>query len=80
MASTGNVPTPEQTDPNPLALDSPLVDFSTFSTLPTLKQACDLLVKEALQRSGGNQAMAARMLGISRQALNRRIKERGESL
>jgi DNA-binding NtrC family response regulator len=48
--------------------------FSTFPTLPTLKDACDLLVKEAMERSSGNQAQAARMLGISRQALNKRIK------
>lgn len=49
-------------------------EFSTFSTLPTLKDACDLLVREAMIRSNGNQAQAARMLGISRQALNKRIK------
>ena len=49
-------------------------DFSTFQTLPTLKDACDLLVKESIKRSNGNQAQAARTLGISRQALNKRIK------
>ncbi|WP_049770430.1 sigma-54-dependent transcriptional regulator [Desulforapulum autotrophicum] len=76
MASAINGSTPGQTGSDLSPPASSLVDFSTFSILPTLKQACDLLVNEAIQRSGGNQAMAARMLGISRQALNRRIKQR----
>ncbi len=46
----------------------------TFSThLPTLKQAEETLIAEALKRSDGNQSIAARLLGISRQALNRRL-------
>jgi DNA-binding NtrC family response regulator len=43
--------------------------------LPTLKQVEVLLVDEALRRSGGNQAIAAMMLGITRQALNKRLKK-----
>jgi DNA-binding NtrC family response regulator len=43
--------------------------------LPTLKQVEVRLVDEALQRSGGNQAIAATMLGITRQALNKRLKK-----
>jgi len=46
--------------------------------LPTLKQAEDLLVEEALRRSGGNQAIAASMLGITRQALNKRVNKQAE--
>ncbi len=42
--------------------------------LPTLKQTTQLLIEEALKRSGGNQTLAARMLGISAQALNQRLK------
>ena len=34
-----------------------------------------LLVEEALRRSGGNQAIAATMLGITRQALNKRLNK-----
>jgi DNA-binding protein Fis len=45
--------------------------------LPTLKQIEQLLVDEALRRAGGNQAIAAMMLGISRQALNKRLKKAG---
>lgn len=54
---------------------SSMVDLSKVSPLPTLKEIGEILIKEALERSEGNQAMAARSLGISRQALNRRIKE-----
>ncbi len=41
---------------------------------PTLRKATEFLIQEALTRSGGNQAKAARMLGISPQALNKRLK------
>ncbi|MCK7478042.1 MAG: helix-turn-helix domain-containing protein [Candidatus Moduliflexus flocculans] len=37
-----------------------------------------LLVDEALRRSGGNQAIAAMMLGITRQALNKRVNKAEE--
>ncbi len=43
--------------------------------LPTLKQVEQQLVDEALRRAGGNQAIAAMMLGITRQALNKRLKK-----
>ncbi|MEA1969687.1 MAG: sigma-54 dependent transcriptional regulator [Thermodesulfobacteriota bacterium] len=48
--------------------------FSDFRTLPTLKIASELLIKEAINRTQGNQSEAARILGISRQALNKRLK------
>ena len=41
--------------------------------LPTIKQIEQSLIDEAMRRAGGNQAVAAGMLGISRQALNRRL-------
>jgi DNA-binding NtrC family response regulator len=48
--------------------------------LPTLKEAEDALISEALQRAQGNQGVAAGLLGISRQALNKRLIRRdGES-
>jgi DNA-binding NtrC family response regulator len=43
--------------------------------LPTLKQAEQLLIDEALKRSSGNQSIAALSLGISRQALNKRLQK-----
>ncbi len=50
--------------------------FSPFEPIPTLKDSEEMLIAEALKRSQGNQTIAARLLGISRQALNRRLKER----
>lgn len=43
---------------------------------PTLKAMEQNLIAEALQRTGGNQGMAARLLGISRTALNKRLAKR----
>ncbi|MCD6582154.1 MAG: sigma-54-dependent Fis family transcriptional regulator [Desulfuromusa sp.] len=44
-----------------------------LENLPTLKESNRLLIEEAMRRSRGKQAIAARMLGISRQALNQRL-------
>ena len=43
--------------------------------LPTIKEAARLLVAEAMKRGGGNQSLAARMLGITQQALSKRLKK-----
>lgn len=48
--------------------------FSECGSLPTLKEAAQSLIAEAMRRSKGNQSIAAHLLGISRQALNRRLK------
>jgi DNA-binding NtrC family response regulator len=42
----------------------------------TLKEMEQQLVEQALARSGGNQAAAASLLGITRQALNKRLNRR----
>ncbi len=52
--------------------DAPQITFS--DRLPTLGEAEQLVVAEAMLRSRDNQSVAARMLGISRQALNRRLR------
>lgn len=44
--------------------------------LPTLKDCAALLVEEALRRANGNQGVAAHLLGITRQALNSRLRQR----
>ena len=41
---------------------------------PTLKEADQFLVKEAMRRATNNQGVAAAMLGITRQTLNRRLR------
>lgn len=43
--------------------------------LPTIKEIEDLLINEALRRAKGNQGIAASMLGITRQALNKRLQK-----
>ncbi len=51
--------------------------FAVLDRLPTLKESGRLLVQEALNRAQGNQAIAAQMLGVTRQALNWRLKQEG---
>jgi DNA-binding NtrC family response regulator len=48
----------------------------TAGPVPTLRQAGWDAVEEAMRRAGGNQSLAARMLGITRQALNKRLLAR----
>ena len=44
--------------------------------LPTLAQATDLLIDEALRRAQGNQSIAAGLLGLTQQALSKRLARR----
>jgi len=48
--------------------------FKSFERLPTFVEAAELLVEEAISRANGVQAIAARLLGISPPALNKRLK------
>lgn len=51
------------------------VELITFpDNLPTLQEAEFILIAEALKRANGNQRIAADLLGISRTALNNRLK------
>jgi two-component system, NtrC family, nitrogen regulation response regulator GlnG len=65
-------------DENSVREDQPTVpaDLSFSGPLPTLEQAEETLIAEALRRADGNQGVAAGMLGISRQALNKRLVRR----
>jgi DNA-binding NtrC family response regulator len=47
-----------------------------FSSFPTFRQAEDTLIERALELAGNNQGMAARMLGVTRQALNNRLRRK----
>ena len=48
--------------------------------LPTVEQAQDMLIEEALRRTKGNQTMAADLLGITRQTLIRHVKIKRQSV
>ncbi len=47
--------------------------------MPTIKEAEEALIAHALKAACGNQGIAASHLGISRQALNKRLSRRGEN-
>lgn len=52
--------------------------YALFERLPTLRESTAQLIDEALRRADGNQTIAARLLGISRTALNKRLNQPGE--
>jgi DNA-binding NtrC family response regulator len=68
-------PTMEPDLKNLLKRENILASFS--EQLPSLKQTEQLLISEAMKRANGNQAIAAQWLGITRQALNKRLKQTG---
>ncbi|MBK5277190.1 MAG: sigma-54-dependent Fis family transcriptional regulator, partial [Desulfuromonadales bacterium] len=45
---------------------------------PTLREAEECIIDTALTLAGGNQGIAATMLGLKRQTLNMRLKSRSE--
>lgn len=51
------------------------VDELFSDGFPTLKKAAKVLVSESMKRSGKNITKAARLLGISRQALSKRLQK-----
>ena len=66
------------TAPDTVIKDSPQKSpFNYFSKLPTLAEAPRMLITEALQRTNGNQSIAANLLGISRSGFNKAIKRYG---
>jgi len=53
--------------------------IARLKRLPTLREAQELLVSEALRRANGNRRAASEMLGISHQALSKRLRRSTES-
>lgn len=47
---------------------------------PTIDDTTDQLIDEALRRTNGNQSRAAKLLGISRQALNKRLSRKRKKI
>jgi DNA-binding NtrC family response regulator len=56
--------------------DSPVFDVT--KRFPTLKETEEYLINEALRLSSNNQGIAASLLGITRQALNKRLLRQSE--
>jgi DNA-binding NtrC family response regulator len=61
---------PDMTQP----VDFNPVNGISFTRFPTLKEAETELINRALEMAKGNQGVAASLLGISRQALNNRLR------
>jgi DNA-binding NtrC family response regulator len=53
--------------------------FANLESLPTSEQAMQMLLDEALRRAKGNQSLAARMLGITQSAINKRLRRGDKS-
>ncbi|MBK5275099.1 MAG: sigma-54-dependent Fis family transcriptional regulator [Desulfuromonadales bacterium] len=51
----------------------PVRDFAVTGRFPTLKEMDQYLIDEALNHAKGNQGAAAALLGLTRQALNKRL-------
>jgi two-component system nitrogen regulation response regulator GlnG len=57
---------------------APLMSLSALfpDRLPTLREAQEAFIAETLRRAEGNQGLASGMLGVSRQALDKRLMRR----
>jgi DNA-binding NtrC family response regulator len=69
---TGRDQLPSEIQEEPTAISVDRINGELLS----LKDMTDRLIDEALERSGGKQIDAAKMLGISQQALSARLKKR----
>lgn len=62
----------------PLAPTLPKVPVTFPDKLPTLNQVSWILIDEAMKRAKGNKSIAAKLLGISHQALSKRLLRAGK--
>ncbi len=65
---------------NPEEENFPCTDapIAVGDPMPTLKEAEQIIIEEALKRADGNQTIAADMLGLTRRALNNRLQRAKE--
>ena len=66
------LPEPTETGEKKAGVD-PGPRFSYAGSFPTIREVEEYLIREAMERSGGNQTIAADLLGITRQTLNKRL-------
>ncbi|GLI36952.1 sigma-54 dependent transcriptional regulator [Geobacter hydrogenophilus] len=71
----GNPRSPAETSPLPF-LKGLREESGNAGRMPTLKEAEDALIAHALSIANGNQGIASAHLGITRQALNKRLNRR----
>jgi len=64
--------TPDSLPPS-ISTNAGEMDFRVSGRFPTLKEMEQYLIDEALRSTKGNQGAAAAMLGLTRQALNKRL-------
>jgi DNA-binding NtrC family response regulator len=74
VAAFGGGAGPKAGPGGPAADDGRPLPIAFGEALPTLPDAERLLIDEALRRAGGNQTTAAKLLGLSRRALNTRLR------
>jgi DNA-binding NtrC family response regulator len=63
-------------EPEPVASGGDQNVFAPCEQLPSLGEAVDQLITEAMRRADRNQTIASRLLGISQPALSKRLKMR----
>ena len=68
-------PEAPRTAPSPAQETPPTAEMAFPETLPTLQEMTDRLICEALRRTDDNHTQAARLLGMSRPTLSRRVKQ-----
>ena len=67
-------PTPREHAPSVPAVSTLESLYASLERLPSLKEAEDALIQEALKRSDGNRTLTASLLGMTRQTLHRRLQ------
>ncbi|MBF0270656.1 MAG: sigma-54-dependent Fis family transcriptional regulator [Magnetococcales bacterium] len=68
-----NQPTGTLPERSPNETATPLAGMFSSGPFPPLKEGIDAMVMEAMRRANNNQGIAATLLGITRQSLNRRL-------
>ena len=61
-----------------VAMPCPENPFAPLEQCPSLAEAVQLLIEDAMRRSEGSQTLAARLLGISQPALSKRLRQSRE--
>jgi DNA-binding protein Fis len=69
------IDSPQRTSPDSSAAEV-FIRCSGKERVPTLDEAEDILIAQAMRRAGNNQGIAAGYLGINRSALNKKLTKK----